>query len=302
MEIRLLRDGEQDACLDLWGAAFPGAGRAFFVKYFTRDETWRPGDTVVCVVDGAIVSGATFVRRTVRCGETRLTLGGVANVGTLPEFRSKGYSTAVLERLIAEMDAAGMDFSLLGTGITGFYARLGYAEWRRPYLAGKPAEAVDGAAPVRAATAADLPTIRAWYAAYNAGRPIAAERSESYWTDWLNLGPESVPDGLLVGDGGYVFVGHNEEKKQAYVREIGGEPGAIVGLLAAATRIAHERGAETLSWGVPLDPEIVAAAETLLTDRTDGEHGGLMWRAQRSPLPDVAAAARAAIWWGTDGF
>lgn len=302
METRTLRDGEQDACLDLWGAAFPGTGRAYFVKYFTRDETWRPDDTVVCVVDGQIVSGATFVRRTVRCGDAVYQMGGVANVGTLPEHRGKGYSTAVLTALIAAMDDAGMDFSLLGTGITGFYARLGWEVWPLLALSGVPVADPPDATSLRPATAADLPRIRAWHAAFNAGRPIAAARSDDAWARWLDLRPETIPDGLLVGDAGYVHVGFHPEKAQAHVREVGGEDDAIPALLAAATRIAHARGAGHLTWSVPLDPPVRAAATRLLTDLTEERHNGLMWRAQRTPLPDTASAGRAPIWWGADGF
>lgn len=302
MEIRPLRADETDACLDLWGAAFPHTGRAFFVKYFARDETWRPEDTVVCVVDGTIVSGATFVRRTVGLGDKRLTFGGVANVGTLPEARGKGYSTAVLTRLIAQMDDAGMDFSLLGTGITGFYARLGWAEWMRPYIAGVPTVAGDTPA-LRPATGDDLPQIRAWHAAYNAGRPIAAERSDDAWTRWLGVTPESIPSGLYIGDGGYVRVHFwDDADKGGSVREVGGEPGAIVGLLTAATKIAHERGATRFVWNAPHEPEVRAAADRWLTERCDGLNGGLMWRAHRSPLPNLAASPLAPVWWDADGF
>lgn len=302
MEIRTLRDGEQDACLDLWGAAFPDTGRAYFVKYFTRDASWRPDDTVVCVVDDRIVSGATFVRRTVGCGDAVYQMGGVANVGTLPEHRGRGHSTAVLRALIDRMDAAGMDFSLLGTGIPGFYARLGYAVLPCPYLSGAPVADAPGAAAVRPATGDDLPRIHAWHAATNAGRPIAAARDHDAWTRWLNLRPETIPDGLLVGEGGYLWVGFDPDERHAHLREIGGEPDAIPGLLAAATRRAHAQGAVRHDWDVPLDPPVRAAAAALLTDLREERHGGLMWRAQRTALPDFADAARAPIWWGADGF
>ena len=58
-------------------------------------------------------------------------MGGIANVATLPEFRGKGYSTACLKQTIAVMEGDAMDFSLLFTGINGYYERQGYISRKR---------------------------------------------------------------------------------------------------------------------------------------------------------------------------
>jgi predicted acetyltransferase len=220
MNIRALRVSEQEECLDLWAAAFPETGRDYFIKYFRGDATWRPEDTIVCEDQGRLVSAVSIVRRTVARGDLRLNMAGIANVGTLPEERGKGRSTACLRRAIAYMEAEPFDFSLLGTGIHDYYARLGWMITPFPaYSATISEDFPRYASGVRPATAADLPAIRALYTSYNAGRPLTVERPDWYWSGWLNVQDTNVPENLLVAESseqvtGYLRYKLNDEMVQ----------------------------------------------------------------------------------------
>lgn len=214
---RALREEEREACLQLWCTVWPGENSpAYFRRYFYGDVEWLPYYTQVAEVEGRLVSAVQICKRRVGCGPFTLTMGGIANVSTLPEFRGKGYNTGCLKRAIAVMEADAMDFSLLFTGINAYYARQGYADLPRRRMQGtvKP-DFTPRPSPytVRAAEARDLPAVRTIYDHYNRHRPIAVQRSEAYWRDWVRIDPEHPPENLLVavaGDGeimGYVRTG-----------------------------------------------------------------------------------------------
>jgi predicted N-acetyltransferase YhbS len=224
MVIRSLQNGEQDACLDLWDAAFKDTPRSYFEKYF-KDPTWKPEDTVVCEESGRLVSAVHVVRRIVETREGRKNMAGIANVGTDPSFRGHGFSTRCLEEVHRRLDAdPGLDFGLLGTGIHDYYARLGWQRWEfsgweapNPFL-GWEYEYENVGLYARPATENDLPQIMRWYSVMTHFiKPIAVVRDEVYWRNWLNW----KPDGYLVTEKGYARV--RTEDGVPTVTEIGGE-------------------------------------------------------------------------------
>ena len=284
MTIRSLQIGEQDACLDLWDAAFAKTPRAFFEKYF-KEPTWTPADTVVCEEDGRLVSAVHVVRRVVETREGRKNMAGIANVGTHPDYRGGGRSTACLSETIARMEAdPNLDFSLLGTGIPDFYARLGWTPWKlttweggNPFL---------GRAYVRwesrSATEADLPNIAAWHEAHNINRPLSVVRSEPYWRDWLAWTPENY----LIGESGYAVAKDADDGVRVVSTCTEGFPWhEAIGLTATRVRLR-----------LPISEE---EAQALLIDPTPTLGGGWMISAnQGKPLPELTDA----YFYDADGF
>ncbi len=220
---RALRPSEREECLELWLTVWPGENnRAYFEKYFSGDIEWLPYYTQVAESDGRLVSAVHICKRVVACGEFSLTMGGIANVATLPEYRGRGYNSACLKNAIEVMEADAMDFALLFTGINAYYRRFGFedlprvrttAKIRPDYRAQSSAPSARSAYSVRANTTADMPAIQSIYDTYNSNRPIAVQRSEAYWRDWLRFDPEQSPSRMLVacdqtGDiAGYVILG-----------------------------------------------------------------------------------------------
>ena len=238
MEVRALLESEQDECIALWRTVWPGDNDAYFRRYFEGDVEWLPYYTQVAVDDGRILSAVHICKRTVACGDFRLQMGGIANVATLPQHRGKGLNSACLRSAIAVMEADALDFSLLFTGISGYYARQGFANLPRARLRGTLRAGLrssEGAVAVREARAEDLPQLFAVYNAYNAARPIAVQRTPAYWRDWIGLKPQK----LLAGEPplvalnhagdvlGYVcyqlnfYRGHQITEDYAYVSEYG---------------------------------------------------------------------------------
>ena len=54
MEIRALRENEQDACVELWRTVWPGDNEAYFRRYFEGDVDWLPYYTQVAVDGGRL--------------------------------------------------------------------------------------------------------------------------------------------------------------------------------------------------------------------------------------------------------
>ena len=239
IEFRPIKESEREECLRLWYTVFHRVWEGFFERYFYGDVEWLPYYTQVAVLDGKLVSAVQTVKRTVACGDFCLTMGGIANVATLPEFRGKGYNQELLRRAIEVMEADAMDFSMLGTGINDYYAKLGFSTLPRPTWEGTireqntaplspqvwgepssleadppqstlgqksevpPRIGGIGGLTVRAATGDDLPAIRDIYAVYNAKTPIAVQRYEAYWREWAKVTPEKLLPNCLVAANGF---------------------------------------------------------------------------------------------------
>ncbi len=203
IEFRPIKENERKECLALWYTVFSRETDGFFERYFTGDVEWLPYYTQVAVLDGKLVSAVQTVKRTVACGDFRLTMGGIANVATLPEYRGKGYNQELLKRAIEVMEADAMDFSMLGTGINTYYAKLGYSTLECPVLEGDIKTQIapsNSDYTIREATGDDLPAIRAVYDLYNAKAPIAVQRYEAYWRDWMRVTPEKPLPNCLVAE------------------------------------------------------------------------------------------------------
>lgn len=201
---RALREDEKEECLNLWTTVWPGKNsRSYFERYFYGDVEWLPYYTQVAEVDNRLVSAVQICKRVVACGEFSLTMGGIANVATLPGYRGRGYNTGCLKSAIKVMEADAFDFSLLFTGINAYYNRFGFSDLARSYSKVR-IRAQDDFLPgrflVRTARPQDVPAVRAVYDVYNQNRPIAVRRPEAYWREWLRIDEKSAlgPSGLLI--------------------------------------------------------------------------------------------------------
>lgn len=82
----------------------------------------------VIFVDGKVVSHVGVIYRRLRVDSETLRLGLIGGVGTLPEFRGRGYATELMldqQQLMKENDA---DAAVLWTGSPDFYRRVGWEQ------------------------------------------------------------------------------------------------------------------------------------------------------------------------------
>lgn len=290
IEVRPIRPEEREECVDLWCAVF-GDDRRYFNRYFYGDVDWIPEYTQVAVADGRLVSAVHVCKRIVACGPLRLTMGGIANVATLPDYRGRGLNTRCLDACIAVMEADAMDFSLLFTGIDAYYARRGYSSLQRDVLTGRVCR--NGAAPhsevaVRAAEASDTNAIREIYAAYNRDRPIAVQRTDAYWRDWIGFTSDRAPENVVCAlnasgtVAGYLryWLSRGYGKPGIIVSELGvassdGAAAIVASMLRAVAAREPECGEVTVTIKAPIEPEVENGATCALRglQRLSDGHG-----------------------------
>jgi len=265
--VRAIREGEYEECLALWDAVWPEDGRAYFARYFFGDANFQPEYVRVCIVDGRIVSAAQIVKRIVSCGDFTLTMGGIANVATLPEYRRRGYSRACLRQAVEVMESDAMDFSLLFTGTHALYEGLGWERdpstcfeaKLRPHIQVPPP-----ALRIREYATRDDAAIHAIYGEYNDSRPGAVRRSAAYWRDWIGLSEGRFHSRAIVAESegavcGYCLYRLDGPASTLEVFEFGVMPpatGVVAALLGHAAVEAQSAGIREVSLPLHENPEV----------------------------------------------
>jgi predicted N-acetyltransferase YhbS len=128
---RTLHPDELDAWFDHCARAFDvWSSRQYFVNHWHNDP-WRDLATVFVAVDGSdgqerIVSTVRVFARTMVLRGEDVPAGCLGEVSTHPDYRRRGLSTHLLRESLAWMRDHGIAISALGTGISPFYARLGW--------------------------------------------------------------------------------------------------------------------------------------------------------------------------------
>jgi N-acetylglutamate synthase-like GNAT family acetyltransferase len=278
VEVRPVREQEITQVLALWRAVWPDAPPGHFDRYFTGDENFQPEYTRIAVADGRVVSAAHVVRRTVSCGDAVLTLGGLANVATAPEFRGRGFASRVTEAALAVMAGDAMDLALLFSSEPGLFERFGFERL--------PAEAVSGAIRQKPAHTYGYATVRPYedrddavlhlvHAVFNRHRPLAVRRSEPYWRDWVGAYRGQSPHRARVAEVEGAVVGYclhdlDVDAGLVKVREFGVRPGAEAALGALLDEAAEDglrHGLPGMRLPLPDHPAVAEAATRLLVDR-----------------------------------
>jgi predicted acetyltransferase len=243
MVVRGIKPGEIDACLDVLDKSFENTTRDYFKRYFYGDPWFKPEYTVVCEDDGKLTSIVQICRREVRYGDSTLTLGGIANVGTPPEFRGRGYSSETLKGAVEVMTMDGIDFSTLYTGINAFYERVGYTTIEFRYGAGTLLESLrpldDPSYTVRDYRDDDAETVVDIYNEFNKDVVMSAVRTPEYWRDFA-VNP--------VNSRQEIWVAENEGQVVGY---ISGLPyGKSYSISEMCCRAGHEAALHTLAYRI----------------------------------------------------
>lgn len=91
-----------------------------------------PMQHVLLFADGALVSHAAWVRRCLQAASgPLLDTAYVELVATEPDRQRRGLASRVLRALVANIPQA-CEIAALSPSDVGFYARLGWEEWRGP--------------------------------------------------------------------------------------------------------------------------------------------------------------------------
>ena len=112
--------------IDMMCLAYRPDLRKRFAVQHEEDCTYELHQSRVGKADGKVVSYVRISDRPIRVGRATVSMGGVGGVSTHPEYRGRGYNSLVLGDSIRYMKEEGYDLSMLFTGITNYYAKLGW--------------------------------------------------------------------------------------------------------------------------------------------------------------------------------
>ena len=215
MEFRALYPEELEAWLDHVTTVFTG-GRKYFSNHWHNDP-WRDPEGIRIALDkGTIVSTVrVFIRKMFLHGEP-ITVGGIGEVSTRPEYRQRGLATQLLKDAIRFMEARDIVTSSLH-GSQRIYSVEGWEKVPRYYAKQPIAAKKQGAWGVRPANFddhAEVERIAALYDEYAHKFNGTFVRDDvTYWTKWVRT--ESPSAWVAERDGdieGYVSVVHRKDQ------------------------------------------------------------------------------------------
>ncbi|HEY3365577.1 MAG TPA: GNAT family N-acetyltransferase [Symbiobacteriaceae bacterium] len=297
--IRALRPEELDDWLDFVHRVF-GVAREYFARHWGCDP-WRNLESIrVAVHGGRIVATLRIFHRTIYLGGVPVSIGGIGEVSTDPDYRRQGLSGLLLEDACRRMAELGMAVSVLFAGRQGHYTRHGWAPVPIPFgvtelkvrtdLLGNLTSATFDGLAVNPVSPADAPDLAALYGACASGLNGTLVRDHpGYWWDWL---PAEWPE-VWVARAGDRPVGYLAGKWLSLwdlrVEEFVAAPseaGALLKAITAGILRGRREGGGPLHVHYPL-----AAAPALALTRRYNVDGPMYKVIRPDLLPPAAAGA-----------
>ena len=214
MEFRGLYPEELEVWLDHVTSVFTG-GRQYFSNHWHNDP-WRDPEGIRIAVDnGAIVSTVrVFIREMFLHGEP-ITVGGIGEVSTRPEYRRRGIATQLLKDSIRFMESRGIVVSVL-FGSQKIYSIEGWEKVPRYFARQSFSADQQSAWEVRPANFDDETEVKRLSDLYNRYvrkfNGTVVRDDIAYWTQWVRT--ESPNAWVAERNGnieGYVSVAGRED-------------------------------------------------------------------------------------------
>jgi predicted acetyltransferase len=194
MEFRAATRADLEQVLEIRGTSFNIAG-----EDLPKPDQIPDSDLYcyrVLVVDGRIVSCLTVYPTYVFVGASRVPMGGIGNVATLPSERNRGHAGALMRHTIRLLREWGLCTSILFPYSFAYYRKFGYELggnhchfWSRPAHIPAFAESRH----CRLASKDDLSQVQELYENYCSIRSCALVRPPERWEHFLaNNGTRSV--------------------------------------------------------------------------------------------------------------
>ncbi|MBC7327936.1 GNAT family N-acetyltransferase [bacterium] len=283
--IREVRREERDELLSLLKSAFPGTEIEWFPPYYDGDPYYKFEYTRVWEENGKLVSTVQIVKKILRIEDQTILLGGIANVGTHPDHRGRGYATALLEDSIRIMREEGFHLSLLFTGIQPFYERLGWREVPFPFLhiSTIPTD-IPPQQNIRDYNDDDIPDIVRIYNEFNDKRNLSVVRDEAYMRGWIWKWRHHQEVLIYEEDSrpvGYIRFSKGRTAEPFWINEFGclkGREDCFVPLLSEAIRRASENAPSSCTIHLPLEDFIIQGIKTVMGEPQLQFGKGAMWR------------------------
>lgn len=325
MEFRSLYPEELEVWLDHVTHVF-SASRQYFSNHWHNDP-WKDVEGIrVAMDDGTIVSTVrVFIRKMYFHGEP-ISVGGIGEVSTRPEYRKRGLATQLLKDSIQFMEDRQIAISMLH-GSQRIYSVEGWESVPRYYakktLIGRKQQAWH-IRPVNFQNSNEVAQLASLYDTYSRKFNGTFVRDDvAYWTDWVKT--ESPHAWVAERDGvveGYVSVrrrdGELGVKEFVASEELSAENGAIDFFEVVLSDIIAQIGEESLEVEYPAPiadgfnaPKVHSHGSTMYRVIQPAAFSSKIRRELSDALPDLLHSQSEAltqdiqshhIFWPTDGF
>lgn len=236
IEVRAVRSKDElNEAYDLWGEVFP-EDRSFFQERLDFDNSYDLNTTWIAKVNGDVAASVQIFPYYINFDNTKLKVGGIGSVATLPEYRGRGLTHTILRRQTDWMKSNGYDLSLLFADINSFYGKVG---WNTVptysytlNVTNIPKVTTDSNYYIKQFLKSDLCEIKELYQDFCKDYIGTWVRFSNYWEDQLNWRHEK-PSEFLVAKSGNEIV--------AYLRSYIGDE--IIDIKECCYRKGHENAA-----------------------------------------------------------
>ncbi len=130
MKIDFVKEQEKAEIYNLWHICF-GDTKKYMDWYFSK--VYKTENTLALYCDGKIASSLQIIPYTLKLKDKEILCGYVAGVSTLPQFRYRGFSKALMEKADEVMKERGYSAAFLIPFNFDFYKKHGYKICRPNY-------------------------------------------------------------------------------------------------------------------------------------------------------------------------
>lgn len=288
IRVRPLESREYHAAAELVAEVFSHNDVRQYERIYHRwlAERELPGfnlrDHRALFIDGRLVAHAMVKPYILTYGSARLHVLGVGRVCVHPEYRKRGYSSAVMRDTVAYMAEQGAHLALLN-GISGYYERFGFSSvWPYYHVEFNTDAADQRAVPLtmRQAQPGDAAEMAALYERHWGGR-VTLERSAALWYWRLNherRGLLQVVEGKHGEICGYIA---GDDWNKPITEIIVDTVEAAETILSVCAQHAAEEELPKVRWLMPPDDAMITFIRPLVRVTVSAEYrpsGGWMAR------------------------
>jgi predicted acetyltransferase len=198
IEFRSLRENEMEDWFDhcMWvfnNSEYSESCRQYFADHWYNDP-WKDIDSIFVAADGGkILSTVRVFHRNIFISGQAISMGGIGEVSTKPEYQGKGLSGTLLKNAISLMKKRKINTSILFTGKWGHYGRY---DWKQCIICSNVSDVpMEPSSKYNFRSAninTDLESLKSIYTEYskNHNGPLIRD-SSFYWEHWLSKGIEN---------------------------------------------------------------------------------------------------------------
>jgi GNAT superfamily N-acetyltransferase len=203
--------------LDGWRLAEGWTAGDRFRTQVEYDPTWSDENVCVATEQDRILAVVSIVPRHLKILGHNIPTGGLGNLYTDPDVRSRGIATELIDRACDVMRSRGLELAMLFPGTTpgsaSFFETRGWHSWggqqtilSRASEASPQAVADDREAielqPIRSKDERALQSVKSIHAAYGASRSGTVVRDDDLWRACLQLTPAPKEEFWIARRGG----------------------------------------------------------------------------------------------------